>query len=78
MTLWNSTIPTEYRGRLAGIEMISYLSGPKLGDTEAGLIAAAFGVSFSIISGGILCVLGVIGASYMLPRFIKYRDTTAT
>lgn len=77
MTLWNSTIPTEYRGRLAGIEMISYLSGPKLGDTEAGLMAAAFGVSFSVISGGVLCVLGVIAACYMLPRFIQYRDTTS-
>lgn len=72
--MWNETIPNELRGRLSGIEMISYLSGPKLGDTEAGLMAAALGVSFSIISGGILCVLGVMGCCYFMPKFWRYRS----
>ncbi len=74
-TLWNQTIPEEYRGRLAGIEMISYLSGPKLGDTEAGLVAAAFGVTFSIVSGGVLCIVSVAACCYFLPKFIKYRSS---
>ncbi|MDF2867679.1 MAG: transporter, partial [Gammaproteobacteria bacterium] len=73
-TLWNETIPHEYRGRLAGIEMVSYLSGPKLGDTEAGLVAAAFGITFSIVSGGILCVLGVVICCYAMPKFWQYRS----
>lgn len=73
MTMWNQTIPNEYRGRLAGIEMISYLSGPRLGDTEAGLVAAAFGVTASIVSGGILCVLGVGVCCLFLPKFWRYR-----
>jgi MFS family permease len=72
-TLWNETIPTQYRGRLAGIEMISYMSGPKLGDTEAGIVAAAFGVTASIVSGGALCVIGVAACCYFLPRFWKYQ-----
>lgn len=71
-TMWNETIPQHLRGRLAGIEMISYLSGPKLGDTEAGLIAAAFGVTFSIVSGGVLCVVGVAASCYFLPKFWQY------
>jgi predicted MFS family arabinose efflux permease len=71
-TLWNQTVPMALRGRLAGIEMISYLSGPKLGDTEAGLVAAAFGVTFSIISGGVLCILGVGLCCYFLPKFWRY------
>jgi len=70
--MWNETIPNELRGRLAGIEMISYLSGPKLGDTESGLVAAAFGVTFSIISGGAMCILGVIGCCYFMPKFWRY------
>jgi MFS family permease len=74
-TMWNETIPQDYRGRLAGIEMISYLSGPKLGDTEAGLVAAAFGITFSIISGGVLCVLGVGVCCYYLPKFWRYEST---
>jgi MFS family permease len=72
-TMWNQTIPNEYRGRLSGIEMISYLSGPKLGDTEAGLVAAVFGVTASVVSGGVLCVIGVGLCSYFLPKFWKYQ-----
>lgn len=75
-TLWNETIPQEYRGRLAGIEMISYLSGPKLGDTEAGLVAAAFGITFSIVSGGIACLASVAICCYFLPKFWRYRSLT--
>lgn len=74
-TLWNQTIPTELRGRLSGIEMISFLSGPKLGDTEAGLVAAAFGITISIVSGGILCVVGVGVCCYFLPKFWRYTQT---
>ena len=53
--------------------MISYLSGPKLGDTEAGLMAAAFGVTISIVSGGILCLLGVTVCCYLIPKFWHYQ-----
>jgi MFS family permease len=51
MTMWNETIPDEYRGRMAGVEMISYKSGPLLGQTESGLVAAWTSVRFSIVSG---------------------------
>jgi MFS family permease len=72
--MWNQTIPNELRGRLAGIEMISYLSGPKLGDTEAGLVAAAFGITVSVVSGGVLCVVGVGVCCYFLPKFWRYHS----
>jgi MFS family permease len=71
--MWNQIIPNEYRGRLAGIEMIGYLSGPKLGDTEAGLVAARFGITDSIVSGGVLCILGVLICSFYMPKFLAYR-----
>jgi MFS family permease len=73
--LWNETIPTHFRGRLAGIEMVSYLSGPRLGDAEAGVVAAFFGVGFSIVSGGVLCVAGVGLCCFLLPKFWYYRST---
>ncbi len=72
MTLWNQTIPDALRGRLAGIEMVSYMSGPLLGHVEAGMIAAAFNVKVSIVSGGVLCVLGVLLCALFLPRFVAY------
>ncbi len=73
ITMWNQTIPTKIRGRMAGIEMIGYLSGPRLGDTEAGLVAAAFGVTASVISGGVLCFVGVIVCCFYLPKFWRYQ-----
>jgi MFS family permease len=72
MTLWNQTIPDALRGRLAGIEVLSYTSGPLLGNAEAGIVAAAFGVQASVVSGGVLCVLGVLLCGVLLPRFVAY------
>lgn len=72
--MWNETIPNKLRGRMAGIEMISYLSGPKLGDTEASLVAAAFGITASIVSGGVLCVAGVVVCCAFLPKFWRYHS----
>jgi MFS family permease len=69
MTLWNQTIPDNFRGRLAGIEQISYMSGPMLGNAEAGLVASATSVTFSVVSGGILCVIGSAALALVLPRF---------
>jgi MFS family permease len=73
-TLWNETIPNEMRGRLAGIEMISYMSGPALGNAEAGLVASAFGVAASVVSGGVVCVIGVGLCAKYFPKFWAYRS----
>ncbi len=72
MTMWNQTIPDHLRGRLAGIEMISYLTGPYLGNAEAGLVASAFGLRASVVSGGVLCVIGCGVLALLLPKFISY------
>jgi MFS family permease len=56
MAMWNFSIPNEIRGRLAGIEMISYSASPPLGNVESGLIAAVTSVRTSVVSGGVLCV----------------------
>jgi MFS family permease len=71
-TVWNQTIPNHFRGRLAGIEMISYLTGPMLGNAEAGIVAHFFSVKTSIISGGILTIIGTIVLAVLLPKFIAY------
>jgi MFS family permease len=72
-TLWNQTIPDSMRGRLAGIEMISYTSGPALGNLEAGVVGSLAGVRASVVSGGILCVIGTVVLSALLPQLWKYR-----
>jgi MFS family permease len=75
MTIWSQTIPHHLRGRLAGLEMISYTSGPKLGDVEAGIVATLFSVRTSIVSGGILCVVGTVVISALIPQFIRYHGS---
>jgi MFS family permease len=70
--IWNETIPDHLRGRLAGVEMISWSSGPLLGDAEAGLLAALAGVRTSVVSGGIACVAGTVVLAFALPRFWGY------
>jgi hypothetical protein len=70
--IWNETIPDRLPGRLAGVEMISWSSGPLLGDAEAGLLAALAGVRFSVISGGIACVAGTAALAAALSGFWAY------
>jgi MFS family permease len=77
-TMWNQTIPDALRGRLAGIEMVSYLSGPLLGHVEAGAVAAVWGVQASVVSGGVLCVVAVLVCGAMLPRFRAYTAAAAS
>jgi MFS family permease len=70
--MWNETIPDHLRGRLAGVEMISWSSGPLLGDTEAGLVAALTSVRTSVVTGGLACVAGTAALAIALPRFWSY------
>src|SRR5262249_33349730 len=72
MTIWNQTIPVHLRGRLASIEMISYMTGPYLGNAEAGLEAGMFGLRDSVVSCGVVCVIGSGVLALLLPQFIRY------
>jgi MFS family permease len=71
-TIWDQTIPDHLRGRLAGIEMISYTSGPLLGNVESGVVASFAGIRASAVSGGVLCVISVGALTAALPGFRRY------
>lgn len=72
--LWNETIPNSMRGRMSGIEMISYMSGPLLGNARAGWTASHYSIHASILSGGIVCTLGVLACAFVLRQFWEYRS----
>ena len=74
MTVWNRTVPDEFRGRIAGVEMLSYTTGPALGNVEAGAVASIAGLSFSVVSGGALCVVGTAVIAWALPALRRYDD----
>jgi len=75
MTIWNETIPSHLRGRMAAIEQLSYMTGPLLGNARAGFMAERFGVARSIVFGGVVCVVGVIACVPLLPAFWHYRKS---
>ncbi len=76
--IWNQTVPNDLRGRLSGIEMISYMSGPLLGNARAGYIASVSSVNTSISSGGMICFIAVILTALCLPRFWGYTEKIKT
>ncbi|MFF1302911.1 MFS transporter [Streptomyces sp. NPDC058307] len=74
--MWNQTIPDELRGRLAGIELLSYSVGPTVGQVRSGGFAAWWGVRTSVWSGGVLCV-GAVGLLALgLPKLMTYDART--
>jgi MFS family permease len=75
-TVWNQTIPDNMRGRLAGIEMLSYSVGPLAGQVRAGFVADAWSVRGAIASGGAACVAGVALTAACLRDFWSYDNRT--
>jgi MFS family permease len=73
MTMWNQSIPARVRGRMAGLEMISYSTGEPLGNVEAGAIATLTGsVRLAVVSGGVLSLAGAAIVSLALPALWRY------
>jgi MFS family permease len=75
-TIWNQTIPDDLRGRLAGIELLSFSVGPQLGQVRSGGVAALAGVRTSIWSGGLACVGAVGLLAACLPKLMSYDART--
>jgi MFS family permease len=64
--------PDSMRGRLSGIELAQVAGMPELGNVEAGIVASLTSVRASIVSGGVLTVLGTIAVVFALPGFVRY------
>jgi MFS family permease len=67
--------PDHLRGRLKGIEFMQVASAPSLGDLEAGVLASLTSLRFSIVSGGLFCIVGCVVAAIALPGFLRYDAT---
>ncbi len=75
--VWNQSIPDELRGRLAGIELLSYAIGPQLGNARVSFGAQWRGLSASIAVGGFACAAGVVALAFALPTMWKYDVRTS-
>jgi MFS family permease len=63
--------PDALRGRIASVNLLFFMGGPQLGELEAGVVAHAWGLRFSVASGGLACI-GV--ALWTLLRVPVLRD----
>lgn len=70
--IWNQTIPDSIRGRMVGIEMISYMSGPLVGGTLIGFLAATTDTQTAMSTGGFIGILGIMLLVTWLRKFWKY------
>ncbi|MEY2784536.1 MAG: hypothetical protein RL277_740 [Planctomycetota bacterium] len=65
--------PDEMRGRMIAVNMVFFMGGPQLGELEAGLVADRFGAVFSVVSGGLLCMLSTAWIAWREPQLRNYR-----
>jgi MFS family permease len=64
--------PDHLRGRVSSINSLVVTGGPRLGDAEAAGVAAIAGAQFSVVSGGVLCLLGLLAVVRRFPELLAY------
>jgi predicted MFS family arabinose efflux permease len=72
-TILQLSVPDGMRGRMSAFHMMVVTTGPRLGDLEAGVVAALVSPLFSVVSGGIACVVGIVLLAGALPELREYR-----
>jgi hypothetical protein len=76
-TVRQLSTPDALRGRMTSVNMMFFMGGPQLGELEAGLVAAAFGVPFAIFSGGVATVLLTLLIAWKFPILRNYDTPVA-
>jgi hypothetical protein len=72
MSILQTAVTDAMRGRLDGIGMAVWATGPSLGEVESGVVASLTSVPFSVVSGGLLCIAGVGVLALIAPGFARY------
>jgi MFS family permease len=66
--------PDRLRGRMVGVNMVFFIGGPQLGEFEAGAVASWLGPIFSVVSGGIGCLIATGWVAFSTPALRRYRS----
>jgi MFS family permease len=69
--------PDRLRGRMTSVNMMFFMGGPQLGEVEAGLVANWVGAPWSVVSGGIGCLLATGVIARLTPELGRYRREEA-
>jgi MFS family permease len=70
--------PDRLRGRMVGVNMMFFIGGPQLGEFEAGLVASWLGPVFSVVSGGVGCLVATGWVAAATPALRRYRADSAS
>jgi len=77
-TILQLSVPDALRGRLSSVHIAVVTGGPQLGDAEAGAVAALTSPRFSVVSGGVACILGVLLLLRLVPELARYDAVAET
>ncbi len=72
-TILQTTVPDNLRGRMSAVHILVVVGGPRIGDAEAGLVAALTTPTIAVLTGGLACVIGVGVLALAVPEFVRYR-----
>lgn len=75
-TILQLAVPDRLRGRLSSIHIAVVSGGPRLGDFEAGAVAAATSPQFSVVAGGVACIIGALVIARRMPELLRYESTS--
>jgi predicted MFS family arabinose efflux permease len=76
-TILQLSLPDAFRGRLSGVHIAVVAGGPRLGDAEAGAVAALATPQISVVTGGLACIVGALVIARLVPAFTRYDATDA-
>ena len=71
-TIVQLAAPDNLRGRISSIHILVVTSGPRIGDIEAAAVASVIGAQASVVSGGVLCLLGLVGVVRLFPELARH------
>jgi MFS family permease len=71
-TIMLTSTPDALQGRVSAVYLAQVTSTPRLGNLEAGALASLTSVRFSVVTGGIACVVGTLLLALAIPSLVRY------
>ncbi|HZO71229.1 MAG TPA: MFS transporter [Ktedonobacteraceae bacterium] len=67
------TTPDEFRGRISAVNAMFVIGGPMLGQFESGMVAGFSTPQFSVVSGGIACIVATLVVAALVPGLLRVK-----
>jgi len=65
--------PDSHRGRVSAVDHVVGVAGPDVGSFRGGLVAAGTSPTFAVVSGGLLCLVGVLATAAVNAPLRRFR-----